>query len=583
MIQVKQSNSFVAKFQRRLQAISPWTAIVLILFILNILLVASVILPGYDEINPFDGSKYIESGRQLIDGGELREISRSPTLALLYGAIYLFVRSSIDWFVLCAGIGNLFLYSFLWFGTYYFGLRFREEFHPILLIGILFVSPVLIIILGNPSDALWAFFSLLAMAKTLDFSRSMRLRDLAWSSVFVGLAFVTRLDGLYLFPLFIVLSFVIGFRKFKLHRLLAAILLPGLVTIGVFYIASGISRGNFSTNYGGIAYGSLQWYGTTDASGTLIGGEEVIETFGTPEENKGSALVAFSHNPRAVINQVIENLKKAPDQILSDYGGKKFTPYFLLFLIAGLFVLIQQKSYRLLILFALWPLNVVLYLPYYTRSGYYLQSFFIPFVLCAMGLKYIFSSARTKGEKIAIMVILGGILIYSIADQKPAFVSVAALSIAMIFLYWLIQKEEPSPMITTAVGLFLALCAGLILRSPFSFPQPWTVGESPAEQAVHFLEEKLDRGDVVGSYVPKPVDAARMTVAPLYGVPIGDQPVEDLRAWIRSTNVKALIVEPNFINSYPEIWNAIELSEGTLLEPPRIFDPGSIQVFVVKQ
>jgi type III secretory pathway component EscU len=133
----------------------PSTAVlVLILFIINILLASSQILPAYDEINPFDGAKYIESGRQLVDGGELREISRSPTLSLIYAGIYLFVQNSLDWFVLSAGIGNLILYTLLWFATFYFGLRFKDHFSPFILVGVIFVSPAPITILGNPSDAL---------------------------------------------------------------------------------------------------------------------------------------------------------------------------------------------------------------------------------------------------------------------------------------------------------------------------------------------------------------------------------------------------------------------------------------------
>jgi len=551
--------------------------------ILNILLGASAILPACDEINPFDGAKYVESGRQLVDGGELREISRSPTLALMYAAIYVFVQGSMDWLVLCAGIGNLILWSFLWFGTYYLGLRFRDDFEPVILLGIVFLSPVLIIILGNPSDALYAGFSVLALARTIDYSRSLRLRDLAWASFFIGLAFITRLDGLYLFPLFIILAVILGYRKIKLHRLALAVLLPGLAIIGAFFLASGISRGNFSTNYGGIAYASLQWYGTTDASGTLIGGEEVIETFGTSQENRGSALVAFAHNPSAVLEKILDNLRKVPNQILSDYGDKKFTPFFLLFMLAGVFAVIRKKSYFLVILFALWPLNVVLYLPYYTRSGYYLHSFFIPFILSAFGLKYVFSPGRSNRERAVILAAISIFAIYSILDQKPAFVAAAVLSIGVVVLHWLSLRSESNPGRSQAVGLLLAGCAGLILRSPFSFPQPWIVGESPAEQAVHYLENRLDRGDVVGTYVPKPVVAARMTERPLYGIPIGDDPVADLQAWITSNNVKALIVEPNFINSYPEIWNAIQLSQGISIELERIFDPGSTQVFVVKR
>ena len=560
----------------------PEAILLITLFVLNLFLVASSILPSYIEINPFDGAKYIESGRQLVDGGELRELSRSPTLALMYAVIYLFVRQSVDWFVLSAGIGNLLLYSFLWFATYYFGLRFKDDFSPFVLVGIMFISPALLIILGNPSDALYAAMSAIALAKTIDFSRTRRIQDVAWASLFVGLAFVTRLDGIYLFPLFSIVTLFIGFRKVKLVRLLPAIILPGLLFISVFYVASGLTRGNFSTNISGIAYASLQWYGTTDASGTLIGGEEVIETFGTSEETRGSALIAFSRNPSAVLKQILGNLRAIPNQILSDYGGKKFTPFFLLFVLAGVYYLLHKKAYGLLILFSLWPLNVGLYLPYYTRSGYYLHSVFIPFVLCALGLAYTFSKKRNRNERAVIFLILGALLIYSLFDHKPAFLAVSIISISVFSITWLAQSISSVSLKTSSIGIFIALCAGLILRPPFSFPQPWNVGESPQEQAIHFLQARLDRGDVVGSYVPKPVVAARMTEAKLYGIDIGDNPVEDFQAWVSANNVKGLIVGPNFINSYPDIWHAIELSIGTIVELELIVDPGSTQIFIVK-
>jgi hypothetical protein len=74
-----------------------------------------------------------------------------------------------------------------------------------------------------------------------------------------------------------------------------------------------------------------------------------------------------------------------------------------------------------------------------------------------------------------------------------------------------------------------------------------------------------------------------MTEARLYGVDIKNDPVEDLRAWIHANNVKALVVVPNFINSYPEIWHAIEASQGTLVKLELVADPGSNQVFVVME
>jgi hypothetical protein len=500
----------------------------------------------------------------------------------MYGAIYLVTRKSLDWFVISAGIGNLFLFSFLWLGTYYLGLRFRERFNPVTLLGILFVSPALFIILGNPSDALFAGFSMIALARTIDYSETLSLRDLSWASFFIGLAFVSRPDGLYLFPLFIVLTFIIGFRMVKWYRLFSANVIPALFIIGFFFIVSGLSRGDFSTGFGSKAYNSLQWYGTTDSAGTLIGGHKVIEIFGTVDENKGSALLALSRNPSAVINQIVKNIKEAPDQILMDYGGKKFSPFFLLLCLAGLISLIRGKSYSLIAIFALWPLDVALYLPFYTRSGQYLHSFFIMFVLCAIGVQYVFSSDRTGGERAASLTIVTGVLIYSVVYMKPAFAMVSVLSLAVLLLFWLCLRMEFRLLQPWIVGQFLAFSAALILRSPYSFPQPWTIGETPAEQAVHFLEENLEPGDVVGTYIPKPVVAAKMKETWLVGISIETDPVQSIQTWTEATHAKALFIEPSFVNSYPEIWNAIQLSVGTLLESPHIFDPGSIQIFLVK-
>ena len=164
-------------------SIPPEVILIIVLFIINLILVSPELLPSYQEINPHDATKYIDSGRQLIDGGEIREISRAPTLSLIYALIYLFVRHTSDWFVLSAGIGNVLLFTIVWFSTLYFGLRFKDDVHPYILAGFIFLSPAVVIILENPSDALYAALSAIALAKTIDFYRTKDVRDLVKASI----------------------------------------------------------------------------------------------------------------------------------------------------------------------------------------------------------------------------------------------------------------------------------------------------------------------------------------------------------------------------------------------------------------
>jgi len=545
-------------------------------------LASSEILPNYVEINPFDATKYIDSGRQLVDGGELREISRAPTVALIYAAIYLFVQKSMDWFVLSAGITNILLFTLVWFSTLYFGLRFKKYVHPYIVVGIIFLSPAFVIILGNPSDALYAAVSAIALAKTIDFYRSRDVRDVAWASLFVGLAFATRLDGLYLSPLFIVITLVLGFRKVALGKLIAAIVVPGLLIIGAFILVSGLTTGNFSTDYGGIAYASLAWYSSPDDSGVIIGGNEVIQEFGTEEENRGSAILAFTRNPNAVLQQIIGNLKQVPNQILSDYGGKRFAPYLILLIFAGVYALLKKKSYAILIIMFLWPLSVGLYLPYYTRSGYYLLYLYIPIVLSSIGLAFTLAKQRTKKERIGILCVLTLFSLYSLVDGKPAFLAVGLITISIFAFNWLSHTYYPNRVESDLAGLFLAITIGVILRPVFTFPPAWNIGSSPQEKSVHFLQERLKRGDVVATYVPMPVVAARMNETFLWNIQLGDDRGTSLREWIEIHEVKALIIEPDFIRAYPEVWEAVEMNVGGLLEREFLADPGSVQIFVVQ-
>jgi len=146
--------------------VKPSEAMILaIIFAITLALFAFQILPGFDEINPYDETKYVDSGRNLLSG-DLRELARGPLVAFLYAPLYLAFRDSPDWFIIIDGIGRLMLFSGLWISSIYVASRLKSYVHPLVIAGVLLCSSYPVWLLRNPSDALFSTFSALTLGKT---------------------------------------------------------------------------------------------------------------------------------------------------------------------------------------------------------------------------------------------------------------------------------------------------------------------------------------------------------------------------------------------------------------------------------
>lgn len=571
------------KTRVKLKSIPPEMIIIVLLFFINLVLVTPKLLPSYQVVNPHDETKYVESGRKLVDGLDIRELGRSPLSSILYAGIYLIVSQSHDWFMLSVGIGRIILFALLWFSTLYLGSRLKEYAHPYIVAGVIFFSPAMLIILGNPSDALFAAMSALALAKTLAFYQSKEFRDLVYASLFIGLAFASRPDGLFLTPLFLIIVIAIGFRKIKLGRLLVAAIIPGFIVVGVFVLLRGITTGDLRTGIGEKAYNSISWIASPEAQSVSDQIRINTEQFGSRGENRGSVITAFLRNPPAMFDRFFVNAKNTPNAILSAYGGKKIAPFLFLAALGGVYALLKKRAVSELIILLLWPLPALLYLAFYLRSGFFLLSFYVPIVLAAIGIAYILSKQPGKTERTAVVLILSMLSLYSLIDGKPAFLAVGVISLAIVILTWIAQRLYPDRVETEIVGLFLALCAAAILHPPFTFPQAWSIGTSSQERAIHFMQEELKRGSGVGTYVPLPALAAKMNDIGLQSIPIGKDADIQFQGWLENNNIRALYIEPVFIMNYPERWELIQRHIGSVLEREFLADPGSVQVFIVQE
>lgn len=145
----------------------PSRFLVPLLFLLNIILVFPVFFPNLREIGPWDESIYINSGRLLVEKGLLPEPAWNPLGTLLYAITYIPVQKTAFWLVNSCTIGRFILFGLLWISTYLVAKQLSSFFNSLIMSGLLLSSPVLIYILRNPSDALFAAMSAFALWQAL--------------------------------------------------------------------------------------------------------------------------------------------------------------------------------------------------------------------------------------------------------------------------------------------------------------------------------------------------------------------------------------------------------------------------------
>ena len=202
--------------------VEPWRlgrnnhVIVLILFLFHTALISPVFFPPLGDIGVFDEAVYINEGRELLDG-KLPLFAMNPAVAGLYALTYLPVHTSPYWLVHSCSIGRFVLFSLLWLGSFLVATQLARLANPFIIIALVTVSPVLVRLLDNGSNALFAAMSGFALWQFLSFHRTRKLKQLWLCSFFLGVAALSRNEGPVLFLVFVGLSMAlcvpVGRRK----------------------------------------------------------------------------------------------------------------------------------------------------------------------------------------------------------------------------------------------------------------------------------------------------------------------------------------------------------------------------------
>ena len=562
----------------------PILVIALVVFALNAFLVSASFFPNLHEINAWDEASYVFRGRELLRG-KLPVFSDSPLVAALYAVTSLAYLDSHFWLVHSTSLGRIVLFALLWFGSYAVARRLGNTARSLFMIGLLFVAALMVSLLSFPSDPMYIGFAALALASMMAYLESGKNRDLAIASLFVGLAALSRNDGLVLGVGLILVTLFLVRKPASRWWALAYAAGPFVALVGGYVLISGLQIGefeigtlartydNFEAGHQSITVGEGQINPVVEAK------LAAREAFGTPEENDHSVLRAIAGNPGVYLQRLRAVVPRLPSQVLSAYGVRLAAPLFL-FAIRGIWELVQQRRFRLLTLFALWfvPLLSGFVITLF-RIGHLRFPFYVVFALAAVGMVASVRNLRSKREQVLLAAAFGLLVLYGVADAKPAITYGAIVTFVALVLGLLAMRYWPSIVGKTSVPGLLLLAGALLLHGDYPGPKARVLGEFADEQGVAFLAENFEPGTPVAAGAPGPIYSSGMTYMGLTSldVPRTETAVEFLD-WMERQGIEAIYVDASLYVDNPYFWEQISSMIGSRFE--RVFAPddGNVQV-----
>jgi hypothetical protein len=464
-------------------------------------------------------------------------------VAFIYAPLDLLVGRSPNWFLLEAWGGNLILFGLLWFGLVHLARNLKPLISMPVMIGLLFGLTVFFPILENQSDALFLFFSMMAVANLNSFRVKGKLRHVALAALMIGLGVLCRVETILLVVPLLAFALVFNRGRQKTWKVLLAGLAPLLGVMALYALISLLTIGFVDW---GLGYKSVDSIGMNHA---FLPGSKLEQAYragepilGTVEEHQNSVFRMLLNRPLVFAERALANLLKLPEDFVYFFGPIQGMLVFL-FSLLGVWRLIREKEYSLLALLLIWPLHALVALIFLPRH-IIAQTSFVFIVLAAIGAGDLIFRAIERKWLLLSLALAGVVVVISgLAQAKSLFA--ASLIMAVILLLKLIVEsgqlnglKSPYLILTLFVGVFLALAPG------FEFPAR-VFGQTDVEQAVYQLQVNLpQQSPVLAPSAIVPVAARMVSVQLPGGVASG----EDLRAFIVERGIEAIFVDNKFAN-----------------------------------
>ncbi len=146
---------------------------VIALFVFNAVLLYPAFLPSLNQINLWDQARDIDRGRKLVEG-VLPAFATNPAVAGLYAFTYLPFARSPEWLVYTDSLARFLLFVLLWVASFAVARKLAPLATPLVMMAFVAISPVVVQLLANGSDALFASLSGLALWQFLSFRAAHR-------------------------------------------------------------------------------------------------------------------------------------------------------------------------------------------------------------------------------------------------------------------------------------------------------------------------------------------------------------------------------------------------------------------------
>lgn len=488
-------------------------------YLIAVLVYLPWFLPNLSDISSWDETYYILRGKYLLEG-RLTTLGYSPIASMFYALFYLFFKGSPFWLIHVDSLGRFFLFSFFFFGAWQVGRALKKYFHPLILFGFLFLSPILISHFEYPADPLFIFFSAITFSQAVRFVEDKRLKHLWWSSFWLGLGMLARGDAIIIFPLLSIFVLLISLRKHKWWRVLLAVTVPFLaLTIG-YVLVYGLVTGEFDAGIAERSYSTFEFGQEVDlpsSPGRFADPTESIyvarDLFGTPEENNYSVFKAIGRNPQAFLFRLEAVVKQLPNLYLNAYY-RRYTILISLLAIRGLIALFQRKKIALAFLHLIWIVPFMAGIARtLVRVGYFHLFFFVLFSLAAMGLQALLDGLKKGWEGILWAGLFIVVMISAYLMEETGIQFAMMIYLGWLLLSYLLSKRSKGYPNWQGMALLLLLAVGFMLKVDFLIYQPRLLGEDYREQASLVLREISDPDDQILTGTPSVVIMAERQVA----------------------------------------------------------------------
>ena len=388
-----------------------------------------LLVPTFEQIPHYDDTAYIRSGHWLVAGWAPQVFAWAPLLSVLHGLVYVVVQESDNWFVLTAAGGRLATYGLFCVGMYECtkSLSNRHAAYAALVVGLTWPIAASFFARWNASDCLFMALSALALSRTLAYLSDRSLRHVVWGSVFVGLAALSRPDGLVLLVSFAVLVFATRardagtWRPGGSRRVLTAALVPALLLTGGYIAVYDIATGRSSTGLESRTYQAFEQghgviYRERYSGNVMVTGyDDVRALFGTRAANDGSVVRAIARNPGAFAERVAHSVADLPKHIWRAFGGPLAIALLVLAL-RGALVLWRSRSRWMLVVLLVWHLHMLSYFVTFWRPGYLQFAFVAVALLAGTGVAAVVRNWADPRERTAVTVVLVGLAGWLIWD-----------------------------------------------------------------------------------------------------------------------------------------------------------------------